>query len=295
MTLSLLKSLAPFAPLTTAEAAVFEAHIEQRAFASGEQVWVDESLLVVKEGFVALSVTGSTASHSFAVVGAGDLLGELTLFEPAPIALDAKAQTNVQCLVMDLKALKRCFQYSRTGAARFLMVCARSLSKKLRSADESLNQSHNGSTTAPQASPLAALDRERLKGLAVSRQFANGDVIFGEGTPGSELFVITSGEVEIVRGPAGASVSVARLGPGDFFGEMAFVDRAPRSATAMARSAVDVNVVPADVLERVVEFNVGTALHLSTIICKILARRLNATLKRTVISAHGINQKNSSK
>ncbi len=284
MALSLLKALAPFAPLTAAEAAVFEAHIEQRPFQAGDRISADNALLIVKEGFVALSVHDA-AHRSFAVVGAGDLLGELTLFEPAPIPLEARAQTNGVCFALDLRALKRCFQYSRTGAARFMMVCARSLSKKLRSADESLNRSHSDSSAAPQVSPLAALDRERLKGLAVSRQYADGEVIFGEGTPGSELFVITSGEVEILRGTPGALVSVARLGPGDFFGEMAFVDRAPRSATAMARTAVDVNVVPADVLERVVEFNVGTALHLSSIICKILARRLNATLKRTAGAA----------
>jgi CRP-like cAMP-binding protein len=281
--LSLLKGLAPFAPLTTAEAAVFEAHIEQRTFSAGDAISADDALLIVKEGFIAISV-GDAANRSFAVVGAGDLLGELTLFEPAPIPIEAKAQTNAVCLSLNMRELKRCFQYSRTGAARFMMVCARSLSKKLRSADEALNQSHTSSSATPQASPLAALDRERLKGLAVARQVADGALIFGEATPGAELFVITKGEVEIVRGKGGDAVSVARLGPGDFFGEMAFVDRAPRSASAVARTPVELNVIPADALERVVEFNVGTALHLSNIVCKILARRLNATLRRTARS-----------
>lgn len=73
---------------------------------------------------------------------------------------------------------------------------------------------------------------------------------------------------------------LARLGPGDFFGEMAFVDRGPRSASAIARTAVDLSVLPADTLERVVEFNVGTALYLTNVVCKILARRLSATLSK---------------
>lgn len=43
---------------------------------------------------------------------------------------------------------------------------------------------------------------------------------------------------------------------------------------------MQLSILPADDFERVVEFNVGTALYLSNVICKILARRLNATLKR---------------
>jgi hypothetical protein len=39
-------------------------------------------------------------------------------------------------------------------------------------------------------------------------------------------------------------------------------------------------MLPAGSLERALEYNVGTALYLTSVICKIMARRLNFTLKR---------------
>lgn len=283
-----LKGLASFAPLTSAEAAVFEANIEERGLRKGEAVQAGDALLVVGEGSVGLSVEGSRGRHLFASVAAGGLLGELGLFEPEPIPILAEAEADGVCYSLNRRALRRSFQYGRAGAARFMVICASSLSKKLRSANEALGRSRaqaapaaSSSDSAAQPSPLGALDRERLKALSASRSFTDGAVIFEEGTPGTELFIIGEGEVEIVsRTTSGEPLSVARLGPGDFFGEMAFVDHGPRSASAIARTAVEASVLPADALERAVELNVGTALYLTNVICKILARRLNATLRK---------------
>ena len=49
---------------------------------------------------------------------------------------------------------------------------------------------------------------------------------------------------------------------------------------AEARGALDVYVVPAETLERAIEHNVGAALYLTSIICKIMAHRLNETLRK---------------
>ena len=288
MSSPVLKGLASFAPLTSAEAAVFEAHIEERGFSKGERVQVDDALLVVGEGSVGLSLEGPSGRRVFATVAAGGLLGELGLFEPEPIPIVAEAETNGVCYSLNRRALRVSFQYARTGGARFMVICASSLSKKLRSANEAVIRSRaqaspgaSASDSAAQPSPLGALDRERLKALSASRSFAAGALIFEEGTPGTELFIIGQGEVEIVSHAAsGEPISVARLGPGDFFGEMAFVDHGPRSASAIARTSVELRALPADALERAVELNVGTALYLTNVICKILARRLNATLKK---------------
>jgi CRP-like cAMP-binding protein len=55
------------------------------------------------------------------------------------------------------------------------------------------------------------------------REVAAGETIFEQGDPGDHLFVIQSGEVGLTReGPVGHRV-VARLGPGDFFGELGVV------------------------------------------------------------------------
>ena len=66
------------------------------------------------------------------------------------------------------------------------------------------------------------------------RTLAPGDTVFDEGDPGEHLYVIQSGEIELAReGPEGRRV-VARLGPGDFFGELSVVAGQRRSTRAVA-------------------------------------------------------------
>jgi CRP-like cAMP-binding protein len=69
---------------------------------------------------------------------------------------------------------------------------------------------------------------------AYGRLLSPGETVFDEGDAGDHLYVIQAGEVELVReGPGGARV-VARLGPGDFFGELSLVGGTKRSTRAVA-------------------------------------------------------------
>jgi CRP-like cAMP-binding protein len=66
------------------------------------------------------------------------------------------------------------------------------------------------------------------------RSFSPGDLIFDEGDPGRVVYIIQSGEIELTRiGPTGRRL-VARMGAGDFFGEMSVVIGEHRSARAVA-------------------------------------------------------------
>jgi len=58
-------------------------------------------------------------------------------------------------------------------------------------------------------------------------RFPKGKTIFTEGSTGADLFLLLAGKVRVHRG--GADLAV--LGPGEFFGEMALIDQAPRSAS----------------------------------------------------------------
>ena len=71
------------------------------------------------------------------------------------------------------------------------------------------------------------------------RRYAAGETVIREGEPGEEFFLISDGEVDVVR----ADHEVARLGRGDFFGEVALISGEPRNATVLATEALDTFVL----------------------------------------------------
>jgi CRP/FNR family transcriptional regulator, cyclic AMP receptor protein len=74
-----------------------------------------------------------------------------------------------------------------------------------------------------------------VRDLLVEQQLSAGQVLFREGDPGHELFIVISGEIEVLKGgPNGRDTRVALLGPHDMVGEMAMLDLRPRSATVRA-------------------------------------------------------------
>lgn len=66
------------------------------------------------------------------------------------------------------------------------------------------------------------------------KSYRKSEVIFEEDSPGHEMYVIHSGRVTLSTRKMGRDISLATLGPGEFFGEMALVDSSNRTATAIA-------------------------------------------------------------
>lgn len=103
-------------------------------------------------------------------------------------------------------------------------------------------------------SSLNPAELEFLRASAEERHFAADEVIFREGDDGTGLFVLWSGQVEI-SGLFGQDQrrSLARIGPGDYFGEMAAIDAAPRSASAIAIEPAHACFIPRDALLQLIE------------------------------------------
>ena len=90
--------------------------------------------------------------------------------------------------------------------------------------------------------PLAALTRTLR-----TRRFRRGEVLFHEGDPGDALFIVASGAVKVVvPSEDGEEAILATLRRGDFLGELALLDGAPRSASAIALEPTETLALPRD-------------------------------------------------
>jgi len=113
------------------------------------------------------------------------------------------------------------------------------------------------------------IDFRLLAGAGVpARDFKAGDVIFRQGDPAQELFIVQSGEVEIRLG----NRVLETLPQYSIFGEMALIDTAPRSATAIAAS--DARLVP--VSEKQFLFLISNTPYFALNVMRVMARRLRA-------------------
>jgi len=100
-----------------------------------------------------------------------------------------------------------------------------------------------GSTAKQRADLLSrvplftGLSKRHIKQLAeacTDAHYRAGATIVQEGAPGDTFFVIVDGEAAVLRGVR----AIAKLTPGDFFGEIALLDGGPRTATVQARTTV---------------------------------------------------------
>ena len=85
---------------------------------------------------------------------------------------------------------------------------------------------------------FSGLDFKYLKVLAPScheKKLKKGELMLEQGQEGVGLLVIVSGKVKVVKRTAdGGEIDIATHGPGEFIGEMAVLDGAPRSASVVA-------------------------------------------------------------
>ncbi len=89
---------------------------------------------------------------------------------------------------------------------------------------------------------FSALTKKELATIARRADEVNvpaGKVLTVEGKPGHEFFLIVDGHATVERNGR----SIAKLGAGDYFGELSLLDRGPRSATVVAESDMNLMVL----------------------------------------------------
>ncbi|HET7293177.1 MAG TPA: cyclic nucleotide-binding domain-containing protein, partial [Vicinamibacteria bacterium] len=93
-----------------------------------------------------------------------------------------------------------------------------------------------------------------LESCVERKSYPAGERIFGEGETGDEVFFVRRGSVRIVlRRADGTAHHLATFARGDFFGDIAFLDRGARSADAVAAAPTDLFVLSRERFDRVAE------------------------------------------
>ena len=94
------------------------------------------------------------------------------------------------------------------------------------------------------------------------RTFPAGTVLFREGEAGDEMYVLQAGRVQLTRHIENEDKILAVLPPGEFFGEMAVINRRPRSATATALDDVSALVIDGRTFEAMIRGSTEVAVRL---------------------------------
>lgn len=117
-----------------------------------------------------------------------------------------------------------------------------------------------------------------MRNIAVKETYTDGQIILQEGSFGEGSYVVLSGKVKIIKKINNVNITVSVLEKGDIFGEMSFIDRLPRSASAVAVGDVQVGIFDKDVFDS--EINKMSSDF--RIIIKVLTERLRKTTNQLV-------------
>lgn len=125
------------------------------------------------------------------------------------------------------------------------------------------------------------LSEEQLKLIAskaVKEEFEENQEIFHEQSTDSDIYILMEGRVQIVAALGKTdSATIHTMLPGKLFGEFAFIDGEPRSATAVAIQKTSVFKIPRDTLYAAFEDDKAMGYITMRNLARILARRIRQT------------------
>jgi CRP-like cAMP-binding protein len=139
-----------------------------------------------------------------------------------------------------------------------------------RIATQPLRRSNAGSmsdlfSAIPLFSELDAAEREDLHRLLQPRNFESQQAVFWIGEAGDDFYIIESGNIVICYPDEnGREVTLATLGPGQFFGELSLLDAGRRTATARAHTQVKLLALGRETFHRFLKEHPSAAIHVLT-------------------------------
>lgn len=164
--------------------------------------------------------------HTFENAGS---FGELALMYNMPRSATVKAATSGTLWAMDRKS--------------FRTIVLKAAFKKRKMYEEILQ-------SVPMLKPLTEYERMNLADALTTKAFKDGECIIREGDEADGMFFIEKGQVRVTIQKDNLEKEVSRPGAGSYFGEMALVNKKPRSATVYAVGDVRVAFLEISSFER---------------------------------------------
>ena len=125
---------------------------------------------------------------------------------------------------------------------------------------------------------LTVNDREAVARHVKTRRGTKAEVLFREGDPGDEMYVVVSGAVGIyVKTQDAGEIMLSKIPAGSFFGEMSIIEQAPRSATCRALSECELLTLKADSFVGLIRSRPRAAMVILHRMARITTDRLEKT------------------
>ena len=187
-----------------------------------------QGLFLIELGRVQVEKAGT--GGSLVELGPGEMLGEMALLTGAPYRQTARAAADVTLWSLPAAG----FEALTAEFPQLRRAMSTSVQESLTSQDK-----EQAAERLAKMPLFAGQSREVLLAVAermVVRYVPAGEMVFSEGAPGDSLYVIDSGQIEIATSARAGSEILARMGPDQFFGEMALLTGKPRMTAARAMS-----------------------------------------------------------
>lgn len=256
-----------------------------------------QDIFLIDSGEIEIRRDTPFGPYSFARLKAGDVFGEASFIDGQARSGEAFVVEDAVLFPLNSHAMHQVFEDNPRWALALYWALWKSLSRKLRITNETLADFFSGARKRPtktvvpgnadfrvgldkkrdlfREQPLSPMEINFLASLSKEKRFQREEYLFREGQEGDHLYIVLEGQIRISKDTAAGEEALAILDRGDYFGEMALIDRQPRSADAKAHSEnVVVLMISREVLEGILDIQKVSSLRLLKLLCGLIAKRL---------------------